>query len=379
MSKYLDIEERRKEFENIRKADIVAHELRNVDEQYTFYYDETNNIRRLRIRDGKFNVTQLNDFILGGIVLKNKNEELDLAELRFALKLQKNVAEIKLKHVATGSFVDLIRSERMTVFLQWLHDNRLTIHYHHLDPFYWSIVDIIDSILAGYGDSSLFTHQQILKCDLYEILKSDKPAVLALFDKYSYPSLTVENRYQFVKDMIELVDARSSIIPHFNFYMLKGVLQIGLKIESLNFIENNEPKVLIDSFSDFYKGRVRLFDKAMHIFDDEPVISAHIAEDELFVDLYKGRYRFSISHEEEGIQISDMVVGIMGKMHTYLRETSSANIEVDCANMDEISKKNLELLGQLLSSSNQESNAFFHHVASAYDLLKERILFSPKP
>jgi hypothetical protein len=30
------------------------------------------------------------------------------------------------------------------------------IHYHELDPLYWSIADIIDSILPNLGDPGLF-------------------------------------------------------------------------------------------------------------------------------------------------------------------------------------------------------------------------------
>ncbi len=159
-------------------------------------------------------------------------------------------------------------------------------------------------------------------------------------------------------------------------YMLKGIIQYGLRLDSLSFIEDNLPKILIDDFSNFYKSRVRLFNKSLHIFDEEPSIVAHFDSDVLFQEMFKGKYRFSCSRDEEGIQISDIVVGILGKMHTYFREFTASEIEYDRSHLGGTCLANLELINQLLSISDQESNAFLHHVASGYDLAKMRIFFS---
>ena len=70
--------ERKKKLEELRSAEIAMHGLRNVDEEYSFYYDETNNIRKLHIRDGNLNVVDLKDFVLGGVAHKGKIINFDL-------------------------------------------------------------------------------------------------------------------------------------------------------------------------------------------------------------------------------------------------------------------------------------------------------------
>lgn len=367
--------ERIGKLEELRAAEIAMHGLRNVDGEYSFYYDETNNIRKLHIRDGRLNVVELKDFVLGGVVRKGKPVEFDLVKLRSDLKLQKNIGELKLKHIAQGDFLNLVKSEKLATFLQWLLDSKAIIHYHHLDPFYWSIVDIIDSIVLGIGEPAVTAHRQILKFDLYEVLKNNLSITVTVFDKYEYPNLSAETRMPFIKDLIELLENSPDVLEHFNHYMLKGVLQYGLRLDSLSFIEDNIPRILIDDFSNFYKSRVRLFNKSIHVFDDEPNIVAHFDSDVLFQEMFGGNYRFSCSQHEEGIQVSDIVVGVLGKMHTYFRQFTAAEIEHERSQFDEICWENLKLINQLLGISDQVSNAFLHHVASGHDLAKTRIFF----
>jgi hypothetical protein len=76
----------------------------------------------------------------------------DIDALRSAMQIQRTATEIKLEHVANGNFLDLLRSPKLARFLHWITDSGLMIHYQEIDSFYWSIVDIIDSILAGLGE-----------------------------------------------------------------------------------------------------------------------------------------------------------------------------------------------------------------------------------
>ena len=88
---------------------------------------------------------------------------LKIEELYLALNLQSTIKELKLKHVTTRDFLNLLHSKKLKIFLQWLLDQKLLMHYSAIDPFYWSIVDVIDSILDEYGDSTLFRHRLVLK------------------------------------------------------------------------------------------------------------------------------------------------------------------------------------------------------------------------
>src|SRR5262249_40584994 len=151
-----------------------------------------------------FNVAELKTFVLGGLVHKGEPHPLDLRPLREAMQIQKTALEIKLEHVAKGSFLDLLRSKRLATFLRWVMEGDLLIHYHDLDPFYWSVVDIIDSLLPGVGNPMLMLHHVWLKSDLAEVLKTDKAGIVSLFHHYGYPGLTPEGRQPFLRELIQL-------------------------------------------------------------------------------------------------------------------------------------------------------------------------------
>ncbi|HFY9719855.1 TPA: hypothetical protein ACIGP1_004157, partial [Klebsiella pneumoniae] len=88
----------------IREILIRHNRLKNTDEVYTFYYDETNNIRKLYLKGSGFNVKKADNFILAGILHKGLSTDSDYSTLFQMLNLQKNIHELKLKHVAKGGF-----------------------------------------------------------------------------------------------------------------------------------------------------------------------------------------------------------------------------------------------------------------------------------
>ncbi len=147
----------------MRDAHIDLYGLPNADEPYTFYHDETNNIKKLRVGAKGLNVAESAIFVLGGVVHAGSPRSLDIQSLRDAMRVQKSADEIKLKHVAKGEFLDLLKSDKLTTFLKWISDSSLVLHYHALDPLYWSLVDIIDSILYRLGEPSLLEFHAVLK------------------------------------------------------------------------------------------------------------------------------------------------------------------------------------------------------------------------
>jgi hypothetical protein len=224
-----------------REKQIRLHGLTGTDAKSTFYYDETNNIRKLYIGAQGLNVAELKVFILGGVVHQGEPRPLDLLSLRAAMQIQKTASEIKLEHVAKGSFLDLLRSRKLATFLRWLMESGLLIHYHDLDPFYWSVVDIVDSLLPGIGNPILMLHQVWLKSDLAEVLRVDIAQTVSLFRRHEYPGLTPKAREPFLRELIQLFDAHSEVIPAPNAAVLRQVLRAGLELDDLTFIEGDTP------------------------------------------------------------------------------------------------------------------------------------------
>ncbi|SHK22250.1 hypothetical protein SAMN05444159_2744 [Bradyrhizobium lablabi] len=359
------------DIDEFRESQIRLYGLTKANESYTFYHDETNNIRKLHVAAHGLNVAELKVFVLGGVVHDGAPRPIDVQPLRAAMQIQKTAREIKLEHVAKGDFLELLRSAKLTTFLRWITDNRLMIHYHELDPLYWSIVDIVDSILPKLRDPVLFQYHALLKSDLAAVLRSDLPATIGLFHHYGYPGLTPESRKPFLNELVALLEHNSAVLPALNATMLKGVLKSGRGLDSLDFIEGYPPNMLIDDFSTFYLGRIAIFKHATHVLDMEESIQDRF----LKTPLTRGgepvmHYRFADSKAEPGIQLADIVVGVLGKMHSYFTETPRDEVAADRANLTGTSLQNSELLRDLLAASHDANIAFLNHVSSMHDLDK---------
>lgn len=356
------------DIDQLRDEQIRLHHLDKADVKYTFYHDETNNVRKLHIGARGLNVAELKVFVLGGVVHDGPPYPIDIQPLRNAMRIQPTATEIKLEHVARGTFLDLLQSTKLTTFLRWINDQEFMIHYHDLDPLYWSFVDIIDSILANWNNAALYQYHALLKSDLAAILRTDLANTIGIFHRYGYPGLTAANRQPFLNELIELLERNSETLPEFNFQMLKGVLQAGRKLDSLAFIEDNSPNRLIDNFSFFYLNRLAIFKYSTHILDMEPTIREHLLQSSLYIgDVPATHYRFVDSKAEPGIQLSDIIVGVLGKMHTYFIETDRYELARTRANLIGTNLENAELLRDLISTSDAANRAFLNSVGSVHD------------
>ncbi len=176
----------------IRMTKILAPTA-NFDSSFTFYYDETNNIRKFYVRKTDFNSSFNSNFVLGGLVYEGNQP--DIKPLFDGLKLQKNIIEVKLKHIAKGEFLDCLKSKKLNIFLDCLLELDLYIHYSSLNILYWSIADIVDSAITnsevamqlGLGFSN---H---LKNDLYKLAKLEIGMITELFYNFGYPNLKKES------------------------------------------------------------------------------------------------------------------------------------------------------------------------------------------
>jgi hypothetical protein len=360
----------------IRDPDILINGLDKADDIYTMYYDETNNIRRLHVTPDGLNVREPKCFVLGGIAHKGPPRDIGVASLRDALKLQKSAKEMKLKHLGNGEFLQLLGSAKVETFLRWMIETGLFIHFQALDTMYWSIVDIVDSIVTEAGHAQLMMIAPALKDDLYTVLRYDLDHTVDLFKRYSYPDVGTNGRPAFVNELKELLEHRRDLLPDFNFQMLKGLLQMAERLETLPYLEDEEQNVLIDEFSTFYIKRICLFRNATHILDIEEVIKSRLAE-ETFLDEARPlrNYRFVDSKEEAGVQIADVVSGLLGKCFTFLNRSALADLRDDRSNLSPVQLRNLALLSDLIDRSIAENAAFASYVLSDADRRKGAFFF----
>jgi hypothetical protein len=352
----------------MRNSIIALYGLWNVDGAYTFYYDETNNVRKLHLTSDGMNIRRPDCFVLGGVLQVGSRKPIDLAPLKSKLRLQPNIGEIKLKHIATGGFLDLLCSAKLECFLEWLTTERFLVHYQVTDLLYWSIVDIVDSILTEAKAAELMAVHPLLKDSLYAVLRCDVDGTADLFGRYEYPDVGPGRRAAFIAELLELAEEREHLLEHFSYYMLKGLLQMARALDALPYLEDETPNLLIDGFGTFFANRLCLFKNSHHILDDEKQIEAYL-ESLQFSDHGEPlrHYRFTNSKAEPGVQLSDVVSGLLGKLFTYLNRTKMPELEQDTATMSAIQRRNLTLLAQVLDRSTDECPGFAQYVISTED------------
>jgi hypothetical protein len=210
-----------------------------------------------------------------------------------------------------------------------------------------------------------------LKADLTALLRANLLETTSLFYRYQYPDLAPENRKPFLNELISMLEQSDDVLPEFNSMMLKGMLQAGRNLPSLDFIEGCTPHLLIRSFTHFYLNRIALFKHSSHILDMED----SIRDDLESMTLLSGgqpvkNFRFADSKSEPNIQVSDIVVGLIGKMYSYFAGTTHDAVCAARASLIGTSLKNAELLRDLIDTSHEANIAFLHHVTSKNEIDK---------
>jgi hypothetical protein len=364
----------------MRDAILAVFPMSNVDSVYSFYYDETNNVRKLHLTPDGMNIRRPDCFVLGGIVHTGPTRPIDLSCLRTRLRLQPSVKEIKLKHLGSGDFLDLLGSEKIALFLEWLAAQNFLVHYQVTDLLYWSVVDIVDSTLSEVDAPQLTAVHWPLKDSLYSILRDDVDGTAELLGRYSYPDVGRERRAAFVAELLDFVEHREHLLEHFPFFMLKGLLQMARTLDSLPYLEDETPNVLIDGFGSFFANRLSLFKNAHHVLDDERQIEAYLEGLQLRDgDQPLRHYRFANSQSEAGIQLSDPVVGLLGKLFTYINRTPLDSIEEELERLSDQQQRSLVVLARLLDHSTDECPAFAQYVISAEDQQRAHFVLEIAP
>lgn len=320
----------------------------------TFFYDESINPRKFYLQDEKkFNIDNYkSNFILGGIVLIDRipDRQKINRELRALLKINPPNCEIKTRVVFTkhSDFIDCLKNKNFTIFINFLIENNFYIHFESLNFLYWAIVDIIDSI----PNPKVAQYNRYYKDLLYKFSKRNINAITEIFYKYSFPDVKKELTNQFLLEIINLLKKINNVSKH-DKIILSEILNSGIDKE-LIFINDNEPNILIDSFSTFYENRIKQFPDANHILDEEPYIIEEMKTNPP-VDMDNINYSWVDSKTDIFLQISDLFVGLFGKLKTYLNNHSIKRITEDFNNLDNRAKENLKLLSKLFLKNDNES------------------------
>lgn len=333
---------------------------------YTFYYDETNNIRTFYVRENDFNYTFTANFVLGGLAIEG--EVPDVKDLIDSFKLQKTAKEVKFGLIAHGDFLDCLKSRKLTLYLKFLNETNVYFHFSSLNILFWSLVDIVDSAIVDTETIHKFGPDYImhLKNDLYKLARLEIDSVVQLFYHYGYPNIKPESLTDFVQKLME-VFAPYKDKPEFRpgIEALNDILQKAVAKGSLPFVMDDEDHILLKDFSQFYLHPLYTFTTSSHIFDNEEEI-IKILDGYRILD--KGEefngFTFVDSLDSPLTQLSDVMVGFMGKYTQYRNTHSAAEIENDIMDLEPLQVENLQLFIDVLQKS-VEKNPAFHHETDA--------------
>lgn len=352
---------------------LIKTQYPNADlsTKYHFYYDETNNIRKFYLKETDFNSNSLDNFILGGILFE-KEQSFDESFID-SLKLQNSPEEVKFKKIAHGEFLECLKSQRLTQYLDYISTKDVYVHYSSFNLLYWSLIDIVESAEENFYSPE---YDAVMKDALYLVTKQNLNKFVKFFIKYGYPNIKKEDVKSFVEELISYLKEYISVPElHFGLQMLKGLLEINVKNNNLLFLSGEEKGVLVKSFLHEYMRPIGIFSNSIHIFDEEITVKEKIKD----FQIMKGRrelnsYSFIDSKNNRWVQMSDVFVGVIGKLKIYLNRNSYTEIEDSFCNLNGKQKNNLRLISRILNHSMNKNIVFFHNIDSMSEMHKMNLV-----
>lgn len=362
----------------VRKMVIELHDLIGMDKRYIFYYDETNNARKFRLKEGDFNASVYENFVLGGIVHYGSVDVFDIDELFSKLKFQKTIKEMKLKNIVNNSeYISSLCSKRLNIFLEWLNDNNLFIHYSNMNNLYFGVVDIVDSVITNYINIDI-RFVNMLKDTLYRYIKNDIEFVKKLFCEFKYPNILKGDCDRFCNYLIDWIEGldKESNMDDFYLEYLRQSLKQARKNKELVFLHDNSDYILMEDFSIMYMEQIYMFLNSNHIFDEETEVFKEIENYRIEIFGKKlNNYVCVESINDRRVQISDVIIGHLGKYFTFINKTEVSEYDNIIGRLNEMQLENIVLLNRLILKSEKENRAFIHNVCCFSDIDKYNIFF----
>ena len=360
-------------FKELHDLNILLYPGIDTKSTYFFYYDEAFNPRKLYIKEKSFNSDISYNFTLGGIVCSRQEQEV--ADLDEIVRLSKTNREIKLKSIANGDFINCLLSSKLTTFLKYLDDKDLLIHFFSVNLLYYSIVDIVDSIINSSINYSITNQDLILylKNLLYKLSKIELKSLSTLFFKFGYPNIKQESLENFLIEFNNLFETHQRFPEYrLGLRLLNSIVnEIIFEKKDLPLLSLNKDSIILEDFSSFYLRPLYLYPNSYHYFDNEMLIAKRLAE--IFdghSSGYSNFYYFINSQENNKIQFSDVVVGLVSKFSKFIHDKNLNEIGFIIKNLTDTQKKNFHLFSILIYKSKMVNSGFIDYIESLDEIQK---------
>lgn len=348
--------------DELYKAIEELHGYKENGKEYIFYYDETNNYRKVSIKSNGLNDYRVlnNNFTLGGICIeKVKADKIDNPIGK--LNLQRN-QELKSKTFFKGNntFEQCINHKKLYIILDWILDNAY-IHYLDIDSIYYTVIDIVDSYCEG--NNLPMDLEFALKDELYYIIKENMNDFLSLCIKVNYPNIEKKNINIFSMGLIDIIN-KAKHKRYYTMDILKFFINMKNGENVLTFLIDNPENILMDSFYSLRQQRCIIFNKSVHIFDEETIDEDKMKEEYMTFNNGKRLENFEFVNSKDlyQIQISDIIIYLVSKYLKFLTYNTVDTIDKFLENLDGDGKKNLLKLLKIIDKSNDEHNFFIETI-----------------
>lgn len=371
---------------------------------YTFYYDESNNARKLSINEHEDSYNVDNDenqvakanFMLAGVMHKGTTNTADLSALFASLHLQRSAKELKFNQLAWGTFDKVLKSQRIRTLLQWVLESDLYLHYFNLNIEYWSFIDIIDDCVLHcqnqgeltFPDVGLYRYYLDYHKDaLYRVIRARKAEFIAMAKHHGYPAIEGKERafVEAVKDLVSehLKQLRGQqpaaeledVSP---FQSLVELLDLCSGIDDMTLTLGTEESLLIDGFSEFYHHRAVSFPNSEHIFDEEDEVESEIETLADYDELPKIRCRFVDSELTPLTQVSDALAGLYGSYFDFIEKNTYEDLATLEARLNPLQRQNLALMKALIEKTHDECPQMLFYVMTLSEHDKHRMFLFPE-
>lgn len=255
-------------------------------------------------------------------------------------------------------FCQCLGTKQVTALIRLFSDYDLYMHYSHVNNFFYTIVEILDSIATPEEISNFGFDYFMLKTTFYNMLFPNIDKVIQIMIKYSYPNIKKEMIEDFCNDLLNCIDLRYKQKPDEKF--ISGMLKRSSKSTEMIFIQNNVDFVMQEDYSIFYVDPILKFSKSMHHFDEELSIQDKVIE--TISKFKKGviNYEFINSKDNTMIQISDLVAGLLGKMFTFINSIPNNIMRKTVTELNNLQITNCLALNGLRIKSDFRNKGFLH-------------------
>ena len=345
-------------------ADYIEVKKMNLN----MFFDESNNVRVGRLSEKGTNENIHNVyFVLGGISYY-ATSNVDLNDIFTYIGVHQIPNDAKLKYFTRGrtEFKDILKETRLLKYFQFLKEKNIFIHFNSFHFLYYSLIDILDSLFEESDENQqvYYEYNQILKSDLIEVLDLDYDRVLEILREFNYPSILKEHVSIFISKILDLYTElleehfNDSDPENFTKEMLRQMIKSKKDRGNLLFLDDNKKFIITESLFEIYLHNACLFSRENKIFDDESVIKNKFEILDLNFE-NKLNMKFNRSHDDIGVQLSDVLTGFTAKMLNFVSSKTLKEIEEFSREIDDTSLNTLKLFFEILDYSYNCCQHFF--------------------